>query len=535
MRDSLHRGTASKVKKGIVCIALSSLLTMSFAQPNCVLASTSPAWLDSGLSLVNEEKRSKLEIVKPPANPATAEKTIGTITGNLVNVREGTSTNHTIISQVPKGTIIDVVKQEKGWVQVKLSDGRIGWVADWLISISSAPAQAGQMPRTPAISPSNSNQSNQKVGIITGNLVNIRSGPSESHSIINQVPLGTRLPIVKKENGWVQIGQEDGKTGWVAEWLIVDEAPIPEQPDAKVTPIINLPSSSQDASGFILVDVQPEAAGKKVTIQGETINLRQGPSTDYEVIATVNRGAVYSLRAVYDGWYLLEQQGKPFGWIASWHTIVPPAAASSSQNAALKNKKIVVDPGHGYYNTSKNMLDQGASSPNGLKEKDVVLDIAKRLEAKLKAVGAVPIMTRTADGQIQAPEVGQELRYRTNLANNSKADIFVSIHANAHPNAEIGGSMTFFYGSEDFIGQSGTRQRLAHMIQQEMVNGLGRRDAGVRETGFVVLRESAMPSVLVETMFISNPEEEQMLAQPAMREKMADAIFLGIKRYFEQP
>ena len=125
---------------------------------------------------------------------------------------------------------------------------------------------------------------------------------------------------------------------------------------------------------------------------------------------------------------------------------------------------------------------------------------------------------------------------RAALANDINADIFVSIHCNSHNNSAIQGSMTFYYAPtwhSELSSQRWLRQRLALYIQEEMVSYGGRPNLGIKEESFAVLRETKVPSVLVETAFMSNTTEDALLNTDAFRTKIAQGIFKGIERYFQ--
>ncbi len=172
---------------------------------------------------------------------------------------------------------------------------------------------------------------------------------------------------------------------------------------------------------------------------------------------------------------------------------------------------IALDPGHG--GTSS-----GAVGPSGLKEKDVVLEIALRAAAKLQKKGAVIVLTREDDSTVT-------LQKRVEVSNDAKANLFVSIHANGHENELANGTETYYYPG------SIQGRLLAEAIQQEMLASLGRRDRGVKTAAFYVIRYTLMPAVLAEAAFITNREEERLLADPIFRQKAADAIVAGIMRY----
>lgn len=181
----------------------------------------------------------------------------------------------------------------------------------------------------------------------------------------------------------------------------------------------------------------------------------------------------------------------------------------------LAGFKVVVDAGHGG-------TDPGASG-FGLQEKEVVLDVAKRVQGKLAAAGASVLMTREDD-------VYPSLTDRINFANNAKADSFISVHANAAGSSSASGSET--YWNSLYFGEES--KALAQNIQVQLVNALETRDRGIKEADFLVIKNTVMPSVLVELAFITNSADAQKLADPIYRERSADAIFHGIVNYYNK-
>jgi len=214
---------------------------------------------------------------------------------------------------------------------------------------------------------------------------------------------------------------------------------------------------------------------------------------------------------------------------------------------------VVIDAGHGG-------KDAGAIGPSGLMEKDVVLDMARRLRDLMHQYPQWRV-TLTRDTDVFIP-----LEERTAIANAKAADLFVSIHANAAERADAHGIETYFLdlASDEQSLRVAARENattlskvsglqlilrdlqltskrndsslLAGSVQQALVQppggGTGGRDLGVKHAPFVVLLGAEMPSILVETGFISNPGEERRLADSKYRAQAARAIFEGIAEYF---
>lgn len=220
-------------------------------------------------------------------------------------------------------------------------------------------------------------------------------------------------------------------------------------------------------------------------------------------------------------------------------------------------KTIVIDPGHGGEDT-------GAIGPSGIKEKDINLAIAKKLEKLLsRKTGARIILTRADDTFIP-------LEQRTAIANKNRADLFISIHANAAYKKGASGIETYFLNFEatdedakraadfenavvsaanknqdnknaddlktilmdmaqtEFLNESGS---LAEIMQENLCRTLKVENRGIKQAPFIVLAGAAMPAVLLEVGFISNKKDEKKLASKQTQEAIATAIYKSIARF----
>ena len=246
------------------------------------------------------------------------------------------------------------------------------------------------------------------------------------------------------------------------------------------------------------------------------------------------------------------------------------AAAAAAQSLAAKVdakaaqsaiKRIVIDPGHGGHDT-------GTISASGMREKDLVLDVGRRLKAYIKHnyPDVEVIMTRDSDRFVALEE-------RTAIANSHRADLFISIHANASPSRAASGVETFFLSpdrapAEDLqaaarenarlasnktadkpepmfasvtVGNRVAESReLARYIQAGLVRGIGAQsprtamNRGVKHAPFVVLLGAAMPSVLAEVSFLSNPKDDALLQTGPFRERVAASLYAGLNAYLKK-
>jgi N-acetylmuramoyl-L-alanine amidase len=256
--------------------------------------------------------------------------------------------------------------------------------------------------------------------------------------------------------------------------------------------------------------------------------------------------------------YILE---KPFRLVFDVHRtseVEVPTGPTAPAERQAGIHVIVIDPGHGGVET-------GAIGPSGVQEKELTLQLARELEAKLAQRLAVRVvLTRTEDATLP-------LDTRPAIANQNKGDLFVSIHLNSSLGSGAYGTETYFLSpqatdtrastsantenkgaaggpadaadSQDLqlilwdLAQShhmAESQRLANMIQGELNEMLQLKDRGVKQAPFRVLMGATMPAVLVELGFISNPDEEKKLKDPAYREQLVDALSRAIAHYKAQ-
>ena len=226
----------------------------------------------------------------------------------------------------------------------------------------------------------------------------------------------------------------------------------------------------------------------------------------------------------------------------------------SNEKEKWEFKTIIIDAGHGG-------KDPGAVGYRGTKEKDIALDVAKRLERKISQnMDVKVVMTRDEDIFLRLSE-------RTKIANENNGSLFISIHTNAAEDRRASGFETFLIGQnkneaavrvaarenavlelegstgkkltdEDLIkatiAQSAFASKsefFASLVQKEIKKRVQSKDRGVKQAGFYVLMGASMPNVLVELGFISNPSEEKKLRSPQYRDQLATAIYRAVEQY----
>ena len=248
-----------------------------------------------------------------------------------------------------------------------------------------------------------------------------------------------------------------------------------------------------------------------------------------------------------------ETSGKPLPISTKPASPTEDGSQTLTRALGLKVARIVIDPGHGGFDT-------GTIGPTGLEEKNVVLDIALRLRKLIETqTNSEVFMTRSTDKFIPLEE-------RTAIANEDGADLFVSIHANASRDHHVRGIETYFLNFTSdpealklAARENATSQESVHQLQnlikkialnnkieesQELARDIqtvlykhmssvsrGIHNRGVRKAPFVVLIGANMPSILTEISFLSNPHSEHLLRNPRYREQIAKSLFRGIEDY----
>lgn len=194
---------------------------------------------------------------------------------------------------------------------------------------------------------------------------------------------------------------------------------------------------------------------------------------------------------------------------------------------------IILDPGHG----GKERANRG---PTGYVEADGVLDIALKLRGRLVGAGYSVMITRDKDETV-------ELYKRSELANVWGGNIFISLHTNAAADSKAKGTEVFYTLKNEWLNKSHSEEakRVAEIIHKEIVQATGLKDRGLKtrlvdnpnsvingKDYYSVIRRSNMPSLIIESGFHTNPEDEALLKTETFRGKIAEAIFVGLKEAY---
>ncbi|WP_156505900.1 N-acetylmuramoyl-L-alanine amidase [Bacillus sp. SJS] len=470
------------------------------------------------------------------------------------NVRSGASTDYRKLSALTKGTAIKVVdqftnKSGEKWYRVQLGSSTYGWVSASLLTEKAVYLNTSMY-----------------IGTYKSEL---RRGAEFRYAVTEKPAYGTKVTLLSQiinGNGetWLNIQTSSGKKGWIPQWEVYKSLTDRTFVYAKASDSVRWSASSsqkavasvhtadslvllRELNGWYNVETSKGVRGwipaastvatppanvlvPRVTTIGKSTELSWLKSKSVKVNFDFlsDRTAYISTKGLALRVPDTNVEGVTITQVDGAIKVTPKPGYSITvhdkkdrfqlliHEIGVAGKTIVLDAGHGG-------SDSGAVGPTKLYEKDVTLAVTRYLGDILKANGANVIYTRTSD-------IYPSLDDRAELSNNSSSDIFLSIHANANVNRSAKGTETYFNVATNPNGQKS--KTLSTNIQRELVNQINTTNRGVKEAGFVVIRENEVPSALVELAFISNPTEETMLRSDAVRRKAAQGIYNGIEDYF---
>nr|WP_231710761.1 N-acetylmuramoyl-L-alanine amidase [Gracilibacillus suaedae] len=274
---------------------------------------------------------------------------------------------------------------------------------------------------------------------------------------------------------------------------------------------------------------------KDAQIEGENLNVRSGPGTDYDIITSVNPPEQYPVLEESGEWAKIDL-GDHQGWIHQDYFSITEESESQNDDKKMEEenerssdsvanstethkqldnsiagKKIVLDPGHGG-------RDVGAIGASGGFESDYTLKTAQVLREKLEEHGADVYLTRNNNQYVP-------LTSRTTHTNLLRADVYLSIHYNSTPELpEVQGIDTYYLSERD--------QQLAEYVHGGIINETDMHDRGIEQRDLHVLRVNHRPSLLLELGFISNETEEKKIQSRAFLEAMSRGVLIGLEQYF---
>jgi N-acetylmuramoyl-L-alanine amidase len=256
----------------------------------------------------------------------------------------------------------------------------------------------------------------------------------------------------------------------------------------------------------------------------KSIVVRQGASLETEVIINLKKDVDYEIASIFGrGKTVVEIYDRvdvTARLMAAWEKKNLEQAGDKIKDLkinpvttgdhSLHGKIIVLDPGHGG-------RDPGAITSKGIPEKVLTLQTAKLAADLLSRAGATVYLTRGDDRTCN-------LRDIVNFADKTRADIFICIHYNFNSDRDIAGTETYYYNSSS--------RRLALSLHGALIDGVERKDRGLRREMFYTIHHTTMPAALLELAYLSNAKEEELALSPAFQAAVARSIARGVKIYF---
>ncbi len=354
-------------------------------------------------------------------------------------------------------------------------------------------------------------------------IVNVKTAPGEGYFLF---PLpGTRVTVTGRQGTESRLRLSPVLSGWVdtSSLRLLPEGTAP--PRAVLGTIRTEPDPDGAALRLNLTENVPFDVEENSDLSGFTLRLYNTVGHTNWVVYDPKDSLIRQVRWRQQDSETVElsvsfaPNQRLWGYHASWEGKTlrldlrrpPPIAAN-----ALKNRVIVIDPGH-------MPSAHGAVGPRELLEKDANLDIAKALFRMLEAEGAVPVITRQGDEEVS-------LLRRPEYAWEKKGDIFISVHNNAigdgeNPFERPRGFETYYYNPRSF--------ELARRVHAAYRKHIDLPDGGLRYSNYLVTRITEMPAILTESAYIILPEQEALLRKPEFQKKVARAMLEGIRQFLE--
>lgn len=207
--------------------------------------------------------------------------------------------------------------------------------------------------------------------------------------------------------------------------------------------------------------------------------------------------------------------------VINLYSLPKDVLAATYKNKTIKKPLIVLDAGHGG-------LDRGAKIKYPyVEEKRLTLSAIRTTKKYLEQLGYRVVLTRAKDYFVP-------LNKRVDLANNAEAELFVSVHFNSCPNNTASGIEIYYFNSTENKSRTKNSKNLAHCVLTDVVKNTNAKSRGIKKGQFCVIRETKMPSILIEAGFLTNPEERDNIRKPPYLEKISLGIAEGIEDFIQK-
>lgn len=391
-----------------------------------------------------------------------------TVEADIVNLRSGPGLNYKVTKQVAKGASLSVLKEDSSWYQVALSDGTKGWVASWLIKNKET---------TPA--------TNIAATVNTKD-TKLRESASTDSETLATLAKNTKVIITLEQSGWSQVTVND-KTGWIKTSLLT------------VTD-----TSTKTASAT------KDSTAQIIYTREDSTNLREQANIDSRIVATLEKNVKVTVLATEGDWFKVKTADNKTGYVANW--VMNYASNSNPLVTSISEATIMLDAGHGGNDTGAETFDGQYA------EKDLTLSTVEAIKTALEKTGAKVILTRSDDTFV-------DLVPRSDLSNQLKPDVFISIHYDSTDDANIAtGTHTYYYRDFD--------QHLAETISDHL-SDLPLLNNGASYNDLSVTRENTQPALLLELGYLSTDSDVAYIITKDFQKQVATAITSALTEYFQ--
>ncbi len=503
---------------------------------------------------------------------STVTKKTGKVTTDVLNVRSGAGTSYSKIGTLKKGATVTILQTSNGWHKIELSGGKIGWVSADYIKITTN-SNSGSTSGGDSSNGSNDNtgggsnndtsggdsendseddttEESSEIGIVTTDVLNVRSGAGTSYSVVKQITKNTKVKILDSKDGWYKIKLSDGTIGWAsASFIKIDNGssttqqplPTPTSTPTYVDAPVNsevmnseydkyqsaLTMKKDISSGLKSLSIKSNenfdieysvygngswktaSNGTSVSnssIEGVKIKLKNAPS-NYHIF--------YRVKVANQGWQNWVKDGDISGEIQvnkSISDIEIRLVVADNVNHMVK-ETIAVDLGH---NVARPVL-RGAV--NGIYDEDYLIrEVGKKVVYKLRSLGYNVVETKPTGSYSQS----DELKLRAQAANANEVDKFVSIHFNS--------GVEGANGTEVYYSTVAGSKSLATNVSNNIASSFNFKNRGAKDGSHLyVLKNTQMPAILVEGCFLDQIDMDKFISKGSQAYQiMADNIVNGI-------
>ena len=398
---------------------------------------------------------------------------------NQVVLRELPASDSKALEQVKQDQYLHLLKRDANWLFVRTTNNLEGWIPQWYLD-------------NPELLPDSSLKAQNTTKI------NFYQSPDKTSKLISVIPKDTYFDVTQESLGWARI-QYDNSYGFVESKdlnIIAPHQVIQEEQTEENT----------SDNTTIKVRVADQGGFDQPSIYGQVI---------YNPVINEEFTFIESMIDEFDNeWYLVKNASGIQMYIEA--RISAFLSDSKDHNIetnaqSLDQATVILDPGHGGE-------DVGALPSDVILEKEYNLETANVIKKKLEEAGATVFLTRQED-------IWLELEDRVAFSNSLDADIFISIHHDASSDPTWHGTTTYYFHEDDYD--------LAVALNQE-ISQLPLQNTGATFGNYQVIRENHHPAVLLELGFLSNPSDLAIVQEESYKDKVAQALVIGLDNYFKK-